>query len=139
MRRLVLASHGKLSEGMKNSVQYIIGKSTEIFTICAYVETDVLLEKQIDALFEQFAETDEIIVVTDIFGGSVNNEFIRRLDTRNFWLISGMTLPLVIQLAMILEEDNIREKIEEAVESGREMLCFCNPMVKDAVNEQEDF
>lgn len=44
MRRLVLASHGQLAEGMKNSAQLIVGKSTEIFTICAYIEEGISLK-----------------------------------------------------------------------------------------------
>lgn len=139
MFRLVLASHGRLAEGMKNSAQIIVGKSIEIFTICAYVDERVTLESQIDELFDSFIESDEIIVITDIFGGSVNNEFVQRLPNRRFWLVSGMSLPLVIQMAMIDENDSIQEKIKEALETGKEMICFCNPMVENASKEKEDF
>ena len=100
MQRLVLASHGYLAEGMKNSAQIIVGKSAKIYTICAYVKEGITLESQINELFDSFPEDDEMIVVTDIFGGSVNNEFMQRLQNRRFWLVSGMNLPLVIQLAM---------------------------------------
>ena len=73
-----------------------------------------------------------MIVVTDIFGGSVNNEFMQRLQNRRFWLVSGMNLPLVIQLAMAEDGGCISESIKEALETGREMICFCNPMVEVA-------
>ena len=80
MQRLVLASHGYLAEGMKNSAQIIVGKSAKIYTICAYVKEGITLESQINELFDSFPEDDEMIVVTDIFGGSVNNEFMQRLQ-----------------------------------------------------------
>ena len=86
MLRLVLASHGRLAEGMKNSAQFIAGKTAEIYTICAYLEDKVTLESQIDELFSRFADTDEIIVATDIFGGSVNNEFLARIGNKTFGL-----------------------------------------------------
>ena len=86
MQRLVLASHGYLAEGMKNSAQIIVGKSAKIYTICAYVKEGITLESQINELFDSFPEDDEMIVVTDIFGGSVNNEFMQRLQNRRFWL-----------------------------------------------------
>lgn len=139
MFRLVLASHGKLAEGMKNSARFIVGKSTEIFTICAYVDEGVTLESQIDEIFNKFSESDEIIVITDIFGGSVNNEFIQRLQNRSFWLLTGMNLPLVIQVAMLAENDSVQDKIEEALKDGKEMMCFCNPMVENASKEKEEF
>ena len=78
MQRLVLASHGYLAEGMKNSAQIIVGKSAKIYTICAYVKEGITLESQINELFDSFPEDDEMIVVTDIFGGSVNNEFMQQ-------------------------------------------------------------
>ena len=43
MQRLVLASHGYLAEGMKNSAQIIVGKSAKIYTICAYVKEGITL------------------------------------------------------------------------------------------------
>ena len=139
MQRLVLASHGYLAEGMKNSAQIIVGKSATIYTICAYVKEGITLESQINELFDSFPEDDEMIVVTDIFGGSVNNEFMQRLQNRRFWLVSGMNLPLVIQLAMAEDGGCISESIKEALETGREMICFCNPMVEVASKEQEEF
>lgn len=139
MQRLVLASHGYLAEGMKNSAQIIVGKSAKIYTICAYVKAGITLESQINELFDSFPEDDEMIVVTDIFGGSVNNEFMQRLQNRRFWLVSGMNLPLVIQLAMAEDGGCISESIKEALETGREMICFCNPMVEVASKEQEEF
>ena len=139
MQRLVLASHGYLAEGMNNSAQIIVGKSANIYTICAYVKEGITLESQINELFDSFPEDDEMIVVTDIFGGSVNNEFMQRLQNRRFWLVSGMNLPLVIQLAMAEDGGCISESIKEALETGREMICFCNPMVEVASKEQEEF
>ena len=139
MQRLVLASHGYLAEGMKNSAQIIVGKAAKIYTICAYVKEGITLESQINELFDSFPEDDEMIVVTDIFGGSVNNEFMQRLQNRRFWLVSGMNLPLVIQLAMAEDGGCISESIKEALETGREMICFCNPMVEVASKEQEEF
>lgn len=139
MQRLVLASHGYLAEGMKNSAQIIVGKSAKIYAICAYVKEGITLESQINELFDSFPEDDEMIVVTDIFGGSVNNEFMQRLQNRRFWLVSGMNLPLVIQLAMAEDGGCISESIKEALETGREMICFCNPMVEVASKEQEEF
>lgn len=139
MRRLVLASHGQLAEGMKNSAQLIVGKSTEIFTICAYIEEGISLESQIDEVFSVFTESDEIIVITDIFGGSVNNEFMQRLQKGNIWLISGMNLPLVVQMAMLDDEDSIRGKIEEVLDSVNDMICFCNPMIEEISRVKEEF
>ena len=104
MQRLVLASHGYLAEGMKNSAQIIVGKSAKIYTICAYVKEGITLESQINELFDSFPEDDEMIVVTDIFGGSVNNEFMQRLQNRRFWQKMAAVYPKVLKKRWRLEE-----------------------------------
>ena len=40
MRRIILASHGMLAEGMKDSVTFIVGHSNNIYTISAYTKED---------------------------------------------------------------------------------------------------
>ena len=78
-------------------------------------------------------------MITDIFGGSVNNEFMQRLQKGNIWLISGMNLPLVVQMAMLDDEDSIRGKIEEVLDSVNDMICFCNPMIEEISRVKEEF
>ena len=41
--------------------------------------------------------------MTDIFGGSVNNEFIQRQTAGSFTLIAGMNLPLLVEMVTQLD------------------------------------
>lgn len=139
MFKLVLASHGKLADGMKDSVQLIVGRSAEIYTICAYVDETVKLENQIEDLFEKFDDSDEVIVVTDIFGGSVNNEFMNRLQKGKFWLIAGMNLSLVIELTLLDSSVDLRAKLLDTIgKCGKEMY-FCNALIEGLRDEKEEF
>ena len=117
-----------------------MGQNDYVETLCAFVDE---LSKVVPAMVEKWMNErnpeDQWVVITDIFGGSVNNEFMQRLQNRRFWLVSGMNLPLVIQLAMAEDGGCISESIKEALETGREMICFCNPMVEVASKEQEEF
>ncbi len=47
------------------------------------------MKEIIDAL----CDDEELIVTTDIFGGSVNNEFMKYLSKSNIHLIAGVNLP----------------------------------------------
>ena len=139
MQRLVLASHGYLAEGMKNSAQIIVGKSAKIYTICAYVKEGITLESQINELFDSFPEEDEMIVVTDIFGGSINNEFMIRAQEGGYWLIAGMNLPLV--LSLWYETENLTEKqLETNISEASEGIVLCNKLLsEDTVEEDDEF
>ena len=137
MQRLVLASHGYLAEGMKNSAQIIVWKSAKIYTICAYVKEGITLESQINELFDSFPEDDEMIVVTDIFGGSINNEFMIRAQEGGYWLIAGMNLPLV--LSLWYETENLTEKqLETNISEASEGIVLCNKLLSEDTVEEDD-
>ncbi|MBJ3457119.1 PTS sugar transporter subunit IIA, partial [Salmonella enterica subsp. enterica serovar Agona] len=93
-RHYIFASHGTLASGVLNSVELILGKRSNVWTLCAYVEESVDLSQQVDTLIARIPPEDEIIALTDIFAGSVNNEFVRYLSRENFHLLAGINLPL---------------------------------------------
>ena len=126
MIKFVLASHGELAEGIYSSVRLILGESADLHTVCAYTQGPDDILKKIEKLFETFEETDEIIVMTDLLGGSVNSAFAQLLSKRKFWLVTGVSLGLVMELLLIKEGEKIKKKIEEALENARKMMCLCN-------------
>ena len=63
MRRIILASHGMLAEGMKDSVTFIVGHSNNIYTISAYTKEDFSFEAEVKQIFESFNDGDEVIVI----------------------------------------------------------------------------
>ena len=78
MNRILLASHGPLAKGMKDTLAILAGENDRIETLCAYVDDQSRdVAKMIDAWEAGLDPDDRWIVVTDVFGGSVNNEFLR--------------------------------------------------------------
>lgn len=47
----------------------------------------------------------EIIVLTDLFGGSVNNEFLQYINQDHVYLVAGLNLPLLIELVSRLDAE----------------------------------
>lgn len=139
MKKIVLASHGKLAEGFLNSLKIIIGDNDNIYTLCAYVDEDKTLSEQIEGLFDKFQSDDEVIIITDIFGGSVNNEFLRQLHNHKFYLISGMNLSLIIDLIVSNSSNDLETNIKSAVENCKSGIRYCNPLVEQVNLKNEDF
>ena len=74
MNKILLASHGYLAQGMKSSLEILMGANDRIECLCAYVDDDTRdVAALIDAWMESKDPADSWFVVTDIFGGSVNN------------------------------------------------------------------
>jgi fructoselysine/glucoselysine PTS system EIIA component len=139
MRYLLFASHGRLAEGMLHSVEMITGKQENVWTLGAYLEEHVDIKSQINACLRRLKDEDELIVVTDIFGGSVNNEFMNVLADERIHLIAGLNLPMVIELVTRnnLEKDTVK-LINYALHNSKSSIKYCNLDLK-CRSEDEEF
>ena len=138
-RHYIFASHGTLARGVLDSVELILGKQQNIYTLCAYLEESRDLTEQVTELLARIPEQDEVIVITDIFAGSVNNEFVRFLPQPKFHLIAGLNLPLVIDLLISADEKNTDKLINDALLSSRDSIQYCNHTIASAVSADKDF
>lgn len=135
MNKLVIASHGTLSEGFLSSAQFIMGKLENVETIAAYVDPNIDYEELFKKTVEEFDyEKGSLIVATDIVGGSVNSEFNQYLYRYPFYLISGVNLITVISLATNLQGEITKQGIKQIVADAKDTVVFCN----ECMNDQND-
>ncbi|MEW9676832.1 hypothetical protein ABRT01_11705 [Lentibacillus sp. L22] len=139
MRYLLLASHGKLAEGILDSTEMITGKHDNVFTISAYKHEEDDLNRQLESVMVQINHDDELIIVTDIFGGSVNNECMKLLDDTRIHLIAGLNLALVIELVTQMNfKITTDELIHTSIKNAKDAMLYCNQVIQD-VPTNEDF
>lgn len=139
MKHYVLASHGGFSKGIYESIQIIIGEQPNIHIVQAFVEGNNDITSLVEETLAAIPPEDEVIVCSDVFGGSVNNEFMKQLRNRNHMhLITGMNLPLLMQLFLSVEEDT-EKMIHDIVNSEDKRVKYCNDMLSSAAKEEEDF
>lgn len=136
-RKLILASHGNFASGILSSLELICGKNDSITTIDAYMTADYNLSAEIKTAIDENKE-NELIIATDIFGGSVNNEFLNYIHSPNFYLIAGMNLPLLIELTTQLESaESVPELIKQALTNSKITIQFCNETIQNEIEEEE--
>lgn len=137
-RKMILASHGRMASGTLESIELITGENKNISALDCYVEDNFDLSRSVKDLLIKY-ERDELIVITDLFGGSVNNEFLQYMETANLYLIAGINLSLLIELATQFEAvDDIKSLIRNSLLKSKETIQFCNETVLMKV-EEEDF
>ncbi len=85
---------------------------------------------------DSFSADDEIIILTDLLGGRINNDMMRFLNDRRVHLVSGMNLGLVLQLYMY-ENEKIEEAIIEAIKDAKEGIQYCSDL--DTFMEMDRF
>ena len=78
MRRFVIASHHRMARGLKETLEFLTSRS-DIVDISAYVdERD--LDGQIREALAGFGLEDEVVIMTDMLGGSVNQKFCQYMS-----------------------------------------------------------
>lgn len=115
---IILASHGQLATGMKSAVEMILGEADFIscYDLCSY-KTPV-------AIFNELKDVKDKVIITDIFGGSVNNVLLELME-HNI-LISGMNLGLVLEVCLHRNNSDLYESIEELIDETSKFICFVN-------------
>lgn len=136
MKIFIVATHGKFAQGICNSMEIIMGKQENVVSLCAYTNGESDIKNNIKNLLDSFSKDDEIIVMTDIFGGSVNNEFMNYKNRKNFYLVSGLNLSLL--LGMLSSQDkSVENMINSALADAKDGLKFCNKLLSDTIVEEE--
>lgn len=138
MSKIIIASHHKLAEGLKNTLEYILPNSIEIVPITAYVD-DKSIEDLVSRVFDKIDEEEQIIAFTDIMGGSVNQEFAKRIGRENYYLITGVNLPLLLNITLLLQNGEIDEvDIRNAIEESKNQMIFVNDAMASSNLDDED-
>lgn len=135
MNNIVLASHGELSQGLKQTAEMILGATSNIYALSAYRNEDEPIEKQLNSLIKKLG-TKNLFVLTDILGGSVNNEMLMLLKNNpDIHLITGMNLPLVISIATQTGEID-SSILETIVSESKNSLIDCKLLLR--ISEKGD-
>ena len=128
MTKFFLSSHGHLASGLASSLDILLGGHD------AYVD-EKSLNDALDAFFQTVGEDDQVILLSDMYGGSVNSTMYTYLEHPNTTLIAGVNLALVIGLT-ILEGDISREMLESVIEQSKDAIRIVN--LEESETTQED-
>lgn len=138
MNRIILASHGGLSAGMKDTVQMILGEMPNLYALATLRDETEPITVAARRLLEGFAAEDAVYIVTDVMGGSVNNEMLTLLpEYPAVHLICGMNASLVLTLASN-DEALTQDELAECIEDAKAQIIDCNLLLKNAAQDEED-
>jgi fructoselysine/glucoselysine PTS system EIIA component len=150
MRKFLIATHGLFARGVKSSLDIIIGQTENLFLIEAYVEENKGIEAEIEDILKNMGERDELIVFTDLLGGSITNQVLRSTrgvpestqgvpgstQGRNVHVVSGFNLALLIEVIMADADIPAAEVIESAIAGAREQMAYVNKIMTLNTDDQ---
>lgn len=129
--RLIIATHAKFAEGIVSAAKLIGGGKMEITYINSYVDGHDIEQDLKKALQN---EDLEYLVMTDLFGGSVNQECMKYLKSRKMHLVAGVNLPFVLE-ALIKNSTGCLDSnmLSEMIRESRKQLVLVNDFINQEV------
>ena len=91
----------------------------------------------LEGFYETVSEDDEVLLLSDLYGGSVNQVMFTFLNRPNTRLVSGVNLALVLELA--IKETVSDSELEELVENSRMMMKVVRMEALADDNESDEF
>lgn len=137
-RKYLIATHGALAGGVQSAVEMIIGAAENLYLIQAYLDGNKQIGDQLKAVLEKIQPGEELIVFTDLLGGSVNNQVLNQALRENVHVVSGFSLPLVIEIMMGDPGTPIQQIINEAVDRARSQMVYVNPLIAQTKATEND-
>ena len=138
MRQFIIASHAHFAAGINESVSLLSGERGNVRTLSMYVDGNNDLAAAAAKMLDETPEGDDLVVCTDLFGGSVNNEFTSIVQRRpNTYLVTNMNLPLLIQLLFAEEGRDTAEVIREICAADDTRVKFVNDLIEDTEDDEE--
>lgn len=117
-RVLVLGSHHSLADGLKDTLEFVSPCACEVVALSAYMDNQPV-DEAVTSLMDGFDADDEVVVLTDMAAGSVNQKFFPYGARPHTHIVGGMNLPLAFLVAMeprggYISRERMREMVDEA-------------------------
>ena len=128
-RKFLIATHGTFSAGIKSSLDIILGSVEDVFLIQAYIDDTTSVETEIKKILEQISDEDELIIFSDILGGSITNKIIEQAHKPNIHIVTGFNLPLLIDIILADKSILAEEAINTALDNAREQMVYVNKLL----------
>lgn len=137
--KLLLISHGKFCHGVKESYEMIAGENKDIYSLDLDNQGIGVFSEKLNKLLDELTKEDEVLVLTDIQGGTPYNEAYRYKlsNSGKIEIVSGMNLPMIIEVGMSLSTglSNI-DLATMAEDVGKEAISFTS--VEEDEDEDDD-
>jgi len=136
---IIIISHGKFCEELLKSAELIVGKQE-------FIETVPLLEGESPETFfdevkkkiEEFRDKgyQEILVLSDLFGGSTSNTVTRITLDKNIEVVTGVNMPMLLEVIINRDSADLNELTKIAEESGKEGIVNVKKKIEEFMKKR---
>jgi len=129
MRKFLIATHGAFAAGVKSSLEMITGETDTLYIIQAYTDGNKFIGDELDSVINSVLADDELIIFTDLAGGSITSQILQHGMKENIYIIAGVNLPLLLDIILSDPDRPVIEVIETGITNAREQIVFVNKLI----------
>lgn len=127
---IIMVSHGDYAKAMLESAQLIVGEQEHISTFGLHLGEDVdQLRKEISEAIEKVEKNSEVLVLTDMLSGSPFNVVISLMQHYSFHHITGINLPILLEVLMTRDLGSTEDLCKEVLERGKSTIIDVNKYI----------
>lgn len=139
MYKIIVASHGPMAQGMKDSLEFVMGPAENVTALCIDEEGIVkFTEGAKKILAEQ--EGKEILVMVDFLFGSPFNEFSKLAANYKgkMEIITGVNLPALVEAVSSQESGENMETVIPRIKESAEMKTLREVLEEEDNNDDDE-
>jgi PTS system mannose-specific IIA component len=126
---VVVATHGKLAEELIRTAEAVVGEIAQIVPV-SIVATSPDVRTELKAAIQRVDQGQGVLLLTDIFGGSPTNLCLSFLTERQVEVVTGVNLPMLLQLPGARMKGNIVEVAQKLVEAGQKSVAHASEALR---------
>ncbi|WP_164512088.1 PTS sugar transporter subunit IIA [Lacticaseibacillus daqingensis] len=134
----IIATHGAFASGLLSATEVILGHQERVRAIDMYVDEEPL-DQKINRAIQEFQDKDaDLVILTDMFGGSVNQKLMKLIDMSKVKVLTGINLPMLLEILTVNNDELDADRLNQIISQGREQMMFVNEYLVNA-DLEDDF
>lgn len=116
--KIIIATHGNLAESLLETSQMILGKTDNVYALGLQPGSDIDQYKK-ELVDKILCEPEyNVLIMLDLIAGTPFNSIISTIDKPNVSLITGVNLPMLIEVLSQKDIMNAEQLCAQAKKAG---------------------
>lgn len=136
--KAIIVTHGGVAQALLDVIEHIVGPVAGLAAVgIGWDEEPEAAIRKIEQAIELHGQGCDLLVLTDMFGGTSTNVGLSFLDRGRIELVTGVNLPMLVKLASVLsqprssgEEGSLSRLAAALREQGRRSIEVASELIQ---------
>lgn len=129
---ILVVSHGTLAKSLVETAQLVFGQIDHVKTLGFHLGDSIEeLAQQVDRCVTESLKSGDVLVLTDMRSGSPYNVTVQTMCQHNIQHISGINLPIFLEILSNRDYMTLRETVESIMEIAPDTIADIGKLLEE--------